>query len=379
MNEKETRLKIVHLITDSGTGGAEKMMFELVSRLDPRRFSCKVIVMKRPGRTAQMMLGAGVEVASLELPPEFDAAYAASLPAAAARLIKLLRRQKPDILHCWLFQANMLGRMAASLLGTPNISSLRVVESERMVHYPLDRMTRGLVTRYVAVCEAVAAHYTKVLRLRRGEVAVIPNGIETGPYESARGEAFRRRLGVPRGVPVAGSLGRLHRQKGMDLLIRAMCAVASAHPRAVLVVGGDGPESGALKKLAASSPIKDRIIFAGQVEDAVSFMAAMDVFLLASRWEGMPNVLLEAMAAGKPVVAARVGGTPEVVADGETGILVPPDDERALARAITGLLGDPEKMKSMGEAGRGLVRAGFSVERMVRRYAELYQAMVAGK
>lgn len=376
-------IRVLHLITDSGTGGAEKILFELATRLDPARFSSRVIVLKNPGATAEKLRAAGIPVTSLGLPPSFGPAAAAKLPLILWRLVRELKKDPPRILHCWLFQANFLGRLAARAAGVKIVlSSLRVVEEERLIQYPLDRLTRGLVTRYLAVSTEVARHYAERLGLAADRITAIPNGIDISPFENTGGEGLRRELGISPEAKVLGTLGRLNRQKGLDVLLRALPEVRAQVPGLQVLIAGEGPERGELERRAGA--MHGGIRFLGPWERTPEFMAALDLLALPSRWEGMPNVVLEAMAAARAVVASAVGGVPELVVSGvadqktagETGILVPPEDPHRLAKAVIALLSDEPRRRAMGSAGRARAAAEFSLSRMIERYAELYEDLL---
>jgi len=376
----------MHLITDSGIGGAEKIMAELASRLDPERFPCRVVALKEPGATAQKLIESGIQVDSLHLPARVTrGVLLTEAPWALLRLLKLIRSFRPQVLHCWLFQANLMGRVAARLAGLPvNLSGLRVIEMERQGQYRPDRLTRGLVTRYVAVCEAVARHYQTMLRLPPEKITVIPNGVEPVAEGENDRERARRELGIPDGRPVIGFLGRLHPQKGVDLLLEAFTDVALRHPRALLIIAGKGPMMAELVDKTNRRRIQDQVRFLGESDDPDQFLAALDLLALPSRWEGMPNAALEAMARGRPVVATRVGGTPELVVSGginrphpdETGLLVAPGDVGEMARAILALLADPGRAAAMGQRARARARSEFSLAAMIQKYCELYQELL---
>lgn len=379
-------VRVTYLITDSGTGGAEKMLFELIRRLPADRYSTRVIVLKAPGRTAERIRELGIPLDSLKLPGASGLGTARQLPKAFGRLVNLLRADPPQILHCWLFQANFLGRVAARIAGVPvNLSSLRVIEMEHGIQYPLDHCTRGLVTRYLAVAEAVARHYRANLGLGADRITVIPNGIDATVFRGHEPSVLRQELGLPLGVPVIGSMGRLHRQKGVDLLIRTLPKLWARFPELVLLVAGEGPEREELEELAEASGAEGRVKFLGEFLRAPEFMAGLDLLVLPSRWEGMPNVVLEAMAAGRAVVAAAAGGVPELVISGiakaagtgETGIMVSPERPELLAEAVAALLADEPRRIAMGQAARARVAAEFSLEKMVARYIALYDELIA--
>ncbi len=377
--DRNKPLKVCHLITDSGVGGAEKILYELVTRLDPERFRCRVIVMKKPGAVAKELGKTGVTVTSLKLPQNIGPAYVLRLLPAVAGLISELRRDRPDVLHCWLFQANIAGRIAARLARVPiNISSLRVLEAERMIQYPLDRVTALLVTRYVAVAEAVADHYRNKLDLPGERIEVIVNGVDIQSYEGASGDRLREELGLPEDAWIIGTAGRLHKQKGVDLLIQTMQKVRESCPAAVLLIAGEGPERETLQQQARALPER-AVRFLGEWKRMDEFFSLLHVFVLASRWEGMPNALLEAMAAKVPVVASRTGGVPEVIGceheeDKEPGIMVEPGSPVAYAEALLSLWRDPQRREAMRQ-NAGERAALFSLDRMAERYGRLYEEL----
>jgi glycosyltransferase involved in cell wall biosynthesis len=367
-------LRVTYLITDSGVGGAEKMAAALIRGLDRTRFEPSLLAMKPLGETAAGLLEEGVPVASLGLPGRVSGAYFFRLPGAFRQLCQELKRQKTDILHCFLFQANFLGRIAARITGVPkNISSLRVMEAEHRSQFFLDRLTSSWVTRWTAVGEAVKRFACEKIGLDPARITVIPNGIALAELDRADRGIVRREFGIPSETPLLGTIGRLHPQKGVDLLLRAVQELKGQFPALKTLIVGEGPALPALRALASDLGLVQDVIFTGLRRDVPDILAAADLLVLASRWEGMPNVVLEAFAAGKAVVATRVGAVEEMVQDGETGLLVPAEDPPALARAIGSLLADPPGRARLAAAGRARVEKEFSLEKMVRLTQELYE------
>jgi glycosyltransferase involved in cell wall biosynthesis len=210
----------------------------------------------------------------------------------------------------------------------------------------------------------------------------IYNGVDVTRFPVASVQATaqaRRAIGMPVGVPLVGSLGRLHPQKGFSDLLTAFAQVRQRVSSVRLFVAGDGELRDDLEAQARSLGIAAAVTFAGVRADVSEILAALDVFVLPSLWEGMPNAVLEAMAAGLPVVATAVGGTPEVVVDRVTGLLVPPQDPGALARAIERLLRDPGLRRTMGRAGRRRVERHFHIQETVRQVQDLYEALLRDK
>jgi glycosyltransferase involved in cell wall biosynthesis len=244
--------------------------------------------------------------------------------------------------------------------------------------YFLNRMTQGLSDRVVCVSQQVAEFVVRHVGISEAKVVVIPNGVDLGQEDGLSGtQAVRRRraravLNLPVDGTLVGTVARLDPVKRLDVLLRALADLEGV----LAIVVGYGSEEARLRALAEQLGIADRIWFVGHQRDVQSWLAALDVFVLSSDWEGMSNALLEAMAAHLPVVATATGGTPDVVVEGVTGFLVPPGDAPALAQAIEALLLHPDWRDRMGQAGRQRVVEHFSVEQMVERTQALYQSLL---
>ncbi len=356
---------ILHLITELDTGGAQKALARLLSRLNRRRFAPAVACLYNGDKAvAREIRTLGIPVTDLGMTAKWrlDAFW---------RLYLLLRRQRPIILHTWMFHANIPGRVLGRLAGTPIIiSSERTMGQESRWRYRLNRVTDPLTNHVICVSRQVADFVVREVGIPQQKVVVIPNGIDLQAFAHlpARRQA-RAALGLPPDKPIVGTVARLDPVKRLDILLQAAASLRDVHA----IIVGDGPERIRLEALSRQLGMYSRVHFAGEQEDVRPWLAAMDVFVLASDWEGMSNALLEAMATGLPTVATAVGGTPEVVIDGVTGSLVPPHEPAALARAIERLLADFDLRQRMGNAGRERVRKHFSVEEMVRATESLYE------
>jgi glycosyltransferase involved in cell wall biosynthesis len=369
-------VRIDFLITGTGTGGAEKILFELVSGLPPEKYLSRVISMKKPGATAKKISSAGVKVVSLGLPEKTDFRYVIFLLFAVAKLLFLLLTDRPKILHCWLFQANIMGRFLARLCGVPvNISSLRVVEEERMVQYPIDLLSSRMVTKYTAVCKAVGDHYKKRLALSKDMIRVVPNGIDLESF-TREPSSFDSQLKDKKYL-VVGAMGRLHYQKGFDVLISALPDVINEQDNVRVLIAGDGPRKNELEILIEKLDVGTNVELVGEVSGPVEFLRKLDIFVLSSRWEGMPNVVLEAMAQGLPVIGTKAGGTPELVVCGgsETGILIEPENIKELSGALLSLLGDPERRETMSKSSLERVKK-YDMDEMIQAYENLYSELL---
>ncbi len=301
---------ILYLITATNAGGTEKALWELVRRLDAGRFKAHVCSLKKPGIFGPRLASAAVGFYTLALPEAGGLRAALNFLPACVRLAGLVRRVKPDIIHSFLFRANICGRLAGRVLGVPIIiSSLRVTEAEILPHL-VDRMTAGMVDAYTAVSEAVRQEAISRAGIAPEKIITIPNGIECPDL-----------LHEPAAAEHSGSFtialpGRFHRQKGHAVLLHALKRMAGQEPPAQAFFWGEGPDAAALEKMAFDLGIADRVRFMGVVDNPIEAMAGMDAIVLPSLWEGMPNAVLEAMAAGKPVVASRIAGMDELVQDG---------------------------------------------------------------
>jgi len=249
---------------------------------------------------------------------------------------------------------------------------------KKYFHY-VEMITSFMVDHYVAVSESVQKHIIDKSRISNEKISVIYNGVNIKSQDNAYGQNVKVPLTIQNEDRILMTVGRLHEQKGHCYLIQAISKVRKEFPKVKLLVTGEGEEENNLKKLVKSLDLTNEVIFAGLSSDIEEILPMAELFILPSLWEGLPNALLEAMAAGKPVVATKVGGIPEIVVHGETGILIPPRDHDALAIAIIDLLQNRLKAKDMGEAAR--IRAGkrFSFYKMIEKTENLYQELLKEK
>jgi len=297
-------------------------------------------------------------------------------------LWRMLCRVRPEIVHTHTSKAGAVGRLAARLAGIPVV-----------IHTPHGHLFYGYYGRFLSslVCfgERFLARLTDriVTLTNRGaeehvrykiagqqKFVTIHGGNSLAPFRSMRVNATfkRRELGLPPEGPIVGTVGRLVPIKGHTWLLRAVPRVLAEFPQACVVLIGDGPLRGELKELTAELGISPHVVFLGTRHDIPECLAALDLFVLPSLNEGMGRALVEAMAVGCPVVATCVGGIPDVVTDGATGLLVPPRDDRALADAILTLLRDRRLLAAYGEAAQRRVDERFDIETMVRSIERLY-------
>ncbi|MFO0889206.1 MAG: glycosyltransferase [Isosphaeraceae bacterium] len=367
----EHPVRIALVITELDVGGAEKAMVSLAEGLDRRRWSPHVIALGPEGVLAARLRGAGISCECL-------GAGRGQPVRLLRRLIRAFRRLRPELVQSFLFHANISSRLAAPWAGSPwVVGGLRVAErrGSRRWHLLLDRLTGRLAAGSVCVSEGVRAFSVREGRLSPGRLTVIPNGIDPRPYDSAAAVP-REGLGVPRGAELCLAVGRLDPQKGIADLLAAAERVIPLCPTWHLALAGDGPSRGwLLEQLRQRPALGGRVHWLGPRRDVPGLLKAADYLVLASHWEGMPNVVLEAMAAGLPVVATTVEGTEELVVPGETGWLVPPREPEVLARALLDAASSRERRLLMGEAGRRRA-GGFSMARVVAAYERLWAGLL---
>ena len=357
-------IRILYLITDLEIGGTERVLERLVGSLDRKRFDPVVVTLKRDGPIGHALVARGVRVVNLQLRSEFDLSI-------VPRLYAILRRERPDILHAFLFHANVAGRTIGRLAGVRRIvSSIRTLEG-KWYHFPLERLTWRLGHGVVCASEAVREFAKR--RAGIAESTVILGGVPEGVATRATG-GFRRNAG-----PVVATAARLSPGKGVKTFLRAARIVAASRADAHFVVLGGGELEGPLQAMSRELGIAERVTFAGWRDDVTRALAGCAVFVHASRLrEGLPHAVLEAMLAGVPVVATDVGGTREAVAEGETGFLVPVRGVEAIAERVGRLLADPEMAKRMGDRGREIARERFSIQAMVAGTEALYRSILRG-
>jgi glycosyltransferase involved in cell wall biosynthesis len=301
--------------------------------------------------------------------------------SAFRRLLRLLREERIDLVHAHLAYASIWGALACRILGLPCVATLHVVPSgaprhsregirEALLVRALDRWA----ARVIAVSRAVREAWIERGGIEPGKIVVVGNGVEAGAFAGlGEREAVRRELGIEPGAPLAVTVSVLREGKGIEVLLDALPAVLADHPAARFLVAGDGPLKAILAARAARLGVGEKVIWAGFRRDVPALLAAGDLFVLPSLWDAYPTVLLEAMAAGLPVVSTRAGGIPEIVDDPRTGRLVPPGDAETLADAISGLLASPAEREALGRAARAEAVARFSVEGWVERLEGVYR------
>jgi glycosyltransferase involved in cell wall biosynthesis len=371
------RIPVLTFLTNFLIGGTERQVVNLVQNYDRARFDVHLACFRRAGPLLQEIDMAGVALADYPI---------TTLPSPRtlwqqARLARYARAQGIRIVHSFGFYANVFAIPAARLARVGV-----VVASIRDIG---DHLTWLQKTLQKWVCRAadhvlVNASAVQEVLLAQGyapsRISVIRNGIDVSRFRDRAGtEPVRPGLGLPPTAPVVAVFSRLNRLKGIEYFLEAAALLAKSFEEVRFLIVGDSISDAyrvELEQFAAGLGLAERVVFTGFRSDVPELLSEVCVSVLPSLSEGLSNVVLEAMAAGVPIVATSVGGTPEMVEDGVTGLLVPPRDAAALAQAIGSLLGDPARGRSIGQAARRRVAERFSLEATVRETEQLYERLL---
>jgi glycosyltransferase involved in cell wall biosynthesis len=358
-------MRIMHLIPDLGMGGAQRMLAYTAAAMDRDRYHLQVTHWGKATDLQADLERLGIPVVSLE-------SGGPSLAHLAGSFGRQVRRFCPDVVHTHLFDADLIGILTARALGIRRCCSTihgSSFFSTRLHRWRYRWVLCPLVRRFFAVSRALGDFLIQECRLPPSRIRVVVNGIDTAHFASAAGRTPRSTSG-----PMIGVLARLEPLKGILFLMQAMADICSEFPQARLLIGGEGRNRAALEDQARSLDLSDRVVFAGALSEPASFYRQLDLFVLPSLDEAFGLVLLEAMAAGLPVIGTRVGGIPEILEHGRHGLLVEPASSRSIAEAIRTLWNDPERCRRMGEAGRRNA-SRFDIARTAAELQAAYEDM----
>jgi glycosyltransferase involved in cell wall biosynthesis len=394
-----TPIRLLHVL-EATVGGTRRHLLDLCLGLPREQFDqhvvCSVLRDERFLQDIETLRGAGIEVTVLPMRRDIS-------PLADGQCLRQLRgimaQWRPDIVHGHSSKGGFLARLAAA--GYPSASSgpagkpppysprpkivynphgfafqMRTSSLRRWLYLALERYAGGMTDRLIAPCESQRGLAVRERIVPEDRVAIIPNGIRAEDFAvSVDRQQFRQALGVPAEATLIGTVAALSPQKGLEYLVRAAAAVGRERPGVHLVVAGEGPLRGPLERLAASLGAAEDTHFLGRRDDVPQLLAALDLFVLPSLWEGLPYALLEAGAAGVPVVATDIPGNADLIQPGETGLLARPGDPLDLAVTLFRAL-DAPGLPHMAEALRERVRRDFTVEVMIEGHVRLYRELV---
>lgn len=378
-------IRLLWLLDTLGIGGAEGLAIPFARSLDRSQYE---LIVAAHGSFEQSRVEK--ELRELGVPLFETGARNLRDRAAFKRLAEFIRHERIDVIHAHLTYSAIWSALLSRSTGVPSYASLHVAPAatrefrktlrfriatdvrDRVMRFVLNRWSSGVI----AVSHALRDTYLEGGGLRPQLVHVVHNGIELGRFQRDHNETrarLEREFNIPSGVPILVTVSVLRPAKGIEVLLDTVQRVPNAY---FLIIGG-GPKEEEFRQLAARAGVEDRVRWAGFRTDVDALLAGCDVFVHPSLADAFPTVLLEAMAAGLPVVASRVGGIPEIVIPGKTGQLVPPGDPNALATAINALLADPNARSQMSEAARARALHDFSAEAWLHRLGDLYQRAAA--
>ncbi|MFL5750867.1 MAG: glycosyltransferase [Chloroflexota bacterium] len=364
-----SRIRVVEVLATGTNGGAQEHVFGLMSRLDTSRFDATIVALSG-GSAVRKLQRAGFQVTLIDEPD--DAKAVAALAAHLARV-------RADVVHTHMYRADVVATkavLAMTRMGCDRPYLVSTVHSSR-VRSLNDRETLRCLTpeidQLIAVSKAIVA---KIADERPGlaPVRLIYNGVDLARYDQQEPNCdLREQFGMEAGSQVVGVVARLEPEKGHETLLDAWPDVLRSVPDAYLMVVGEGSTRDSLEQRAAANRVAHRVLFTGRRDDIPAVTASFDVAVLPSHREAQGLSILEAMALSRPVVASDVGGIPEMIEDGVTGVLVPHDEPRALAAAIVRLLTDHAYADTIAKAGHDLVHDRFCIELMVRAIEDIYE------
>lgn len=361
--------RILYVIDSLGVGGAETLLLDLLDAARARGIAAHVAYFT-PGPLEPEVTARAASLTRLGSTGLRD-------PRALWRAWRLMRHLRPDVVHSHLTKSDLVGQMAARLAGVP-LRVLTFHNTDLWRKNPVATavyriLTRG-AQRRIAVSDLVADYIVQTGTASRSAISVIANGVDMRRFGGGTAALDRGLWGAGPQHVLFGIIGRLTAQKDHATFLRAAAVAAQSLPNARFLVIGDGELRAALiRQATAAGLLPDRLTFTGVIRDMPGVLAMLDVVVLSSAWEGLPMTLLEAMSMARPVIATSVGEIPNLIADGVSGLVVPPGDDGALAAAMVRIAGDPALRRDLGAAGRKAVAARYGGDAMIGRLFALYR------
>jgi len=356
------KIKICYVIGTLEIGGAEKQLLKLVRDINRERFTPVVIALRSGTMREEFEKVVKVIIAGKKW--KID-------PLFLLRLTDILKREKPDILHTFMFTSNTWGRIAGILSGVSVIlASERCVDIwKKWYHRLIDRILLKFTYKVICNSNAVKNFYQKTERIPENKLSVVYNGVDLSEFQKINPD----KTGIEKKGGLIGAGGRFTQQKGFINLLMAVPEILKILPDTKFVLVGDGPLRKSFEEFTKNHTISDSVIFTGYRKDILSIFSLCDIIVVPSLFEGMPNIVLEAMALKKPVIGTDIPEIAELIEDGQNGFLVPVKDNfKEIAEKIILLLKNPDIRRNMGEKGYNLIKTNFSIENMVKRYENIY-------
>ncbi len=369
------KINVIHLVEELTIGGLEKILTTIVLNLDKEKYNVSVWCLREGGFFADKLVKEGIDVKILHISTSRN-------PLSIYKLYRLLKHHKFDIIHTHAYSAGTIGRISAFLAGVPVIiSHNHSVYDYYYKYYHFVEWILSLITdRVICISEVVNRFANETQRINTRKLITIHNGIDdVCAVTEKRSSDLKKELGIPINHSVIGTIAHLEEHKGIKYFLEAASLLLASRRDISFLFVGEGALKEKLRKLCVDLKIEENVIFAGERSVIPEILFLLDIFVLPSLREGLGLAILEAMACGKPVIATNVGGIPEIVKDGENGILVMPKDPEALYRAMNELMDDREKREKMGHIGKRVCDENFRAQTMVEKIEDLYDFFINKK
>lgn len=371
-NNTNNRIYVLHLTETSEPGGSETVLANIASGLDSVRYSSLVCLLEE-GWLTERLSELAVEFVIIKNKRPYD-------PVFLMKLIKLIKKRNINIIHAHEFMMNVYGAVAGKFAGVPMMGTVhcKLYFPDKKMRILSYRLAVSLCSRMILVSEDLRRFFIKTLKLRNErKLLTLYNGVDIDKYSSgSRNDDKRSELNIPRDSVIACTVGSLFKVKGLDILLESIKLVLLRFPNFRLLIAGDGDQMAFLKTKAIELNLGNSVRFLGFRDDIPDILKLSDFYVCSSLSEGLSLSILEAMTAGKPVIATAVGGNPELVSDQNNGLLAPPADPKALAEKIMMLIEDTTLRHSMSRRSFEIARDKFSLKQMIDNYQKLYEELL---
>ena len=367
-------MKIFILSTSMGMGGADQQILILAQAMRARGHDVRIVALAPLGQMGYEAQRAGIPTESLEMQRNIG------MVSGIIRLVRMIRAWRPDVLHSHMVHANLLARALRPITRVPAlVSTIHSINDGGRLRMAVYRLTSGLVDRVTIISRLAADRYVAIGAVAPARLQVVPNTVDTTRFRPLP----HLRAGVRQELRLGDefvwlAVGRFEEAKDYPTLIAAFAHLVRKRPTSRLLLVGKGSLQQEVERLVQAAGLEERVSFLGVRRDVPELMSAADGYVLSSAWEGMPVVLLEASAAGLPVVATRVGGVAEVVDDEASGVLVPAGDAGQLAEAMARIEAlTPESRVAMGARGRALIERRYGTDHVMEMWERIYSEVSA--
>ena len=369
-------INVLHVISRLPVGGVERQLSAVLRNYDRQKIMPFVCSLSDRGEVGLEIQAMGIELICLN---KLGHGFSVSL---VSHLIRIMKDKRIDVVRTHQYHANLYGRIAAVICRIPCIvpSIHNVYTRDRKLHRRiLNNLLGRLSDAVIAVSEAVKDDVMTYDNIPSGRLRVIYNGIEEVRFTGNTGAEIRSEFNLPENAVIVGSVGRLTTQKGQQYLVEAVASLVKDFPGLRLLMVGDGPDKAVLLRLVREKGLEGRVIFTGSRDDVPHLLAAMDIFVFPSLWEGLPNALVEAMAAGKAIIATNIKPNREVLGSEDAGMFVTSKDSMSIASGIAALIRNRTLARQLGAAAQARAFSRFTVAGTVLAYTTLFEDILSAK